>query len=72
MKREYYTEEERRTLDGIAAKHGVVSSAILDLLDLELAFHSKGRRYGLTPKLREIVQAAASRDLDPGSEAGAP
>jgi len=57
---EPYTDEERAVLEQVARDFGVPSEAVLEMIRLELAFHSMGRRRGLFPALRSVVRRLAT------------
>ncbi len=59
----YYTEEERKLLEEICAVKEVPFSAIEQLIEEESDFHGMGRRKGLFPAIRRIVEEATEKRL---------
>lgn len=59
----YYTEEERKLLEEICAKKEVPFSAIEQLIEEESEFHGMGKRKGLFPAIRRIVEEATEKRL---------
>lgn len=59
---ETYTEKELAILRQVSAKNDVPEDALLDLVNLELAFHKMGRRRGLFPAIREVVSRVAQAE----------
>lgn len=60
--REPYTEDELAVLERVASAHHVPREALVEMVRLELMFHSMGRRRGLFPALRNVVQSVATSD----------
>lgn len=54
----YYTEEEKTLLEEICKRKGIPFSAIEQLVEEEADFHGMGRRKGLFPAIRRIVEKA--------------
>lgn len=59
----YYTEEERKLLEEICAEKEVPFSAIEQLIEEESEFHGMGKRKGLFPAIRRIVEEATEKRL---------
>ena len=54
----YYTEEEKKLFEEICKKKGIPFSAIENLVEEETDFRGMGRRKGLFPAIRRIVEGA--------------
>ncbi|MCR4321118.1 MAG: hypothetical protein NUV74_12385 [Candidatus Brocadiaceae bacterium] len=59
----YYTEEEEKLLEEICKKKDIPFSAIEQLIEEESDFHGMGRRKGLFPAIRRIVEEATEKRL---------
>jgi len=59
----YYTEEERKLLEEICTEKEVPFSAIEQLIEEESEFHGMGKRKGLFPAIRRIVEEATEKRL---------
>lgn len=59
----YYTEEEKKLLENICKRKGVPLSALEQLIEEEADFHGMGRRKGLFPAIRRIVEKATEERL---------
>lgn len=59
----YYTDEERKLLEEICAKKEIPFSAIEQLIEEESEFHGMGKRKGLFPAIRRIVEEATEKRL---------
>lgn len=59
----YYTEEERKLLEEICAEKEVPFSAIEQFIEEESEFHGMGKRKGLFPAIRRIVEEATEKRL---------
>lgn len=54
----YYTDEEKTLLEEICKRKEIPFSAIEQLVEEEADFHGMGRRKGLFPAIRRIVEKA--------------
>jgi len=59
----YYTETEKKLLEDICEKKDVPFSALEQLIEEEADFHGMGRRKGLFPAIRRIVEKATEERI---------
>lgn len=59
----YYTDEEKKLLEEICKEKEVPFSAIEQLIEEESEFHGMGKRKGLFPAIRRIVEEATEKRL---------
>lgn len=59
----YYTDEEKKLLEEICEEKEVPFSAIEQLIEEESEFHGMGKRKGLFPAIRRIVEEATEKRL---------
>lgn len=59
----YYTDEEKTLLEKICKKNNIPLSSIEQLVEQEADFHGMGRRKGLFPAIRRIVEEATDDRL---------
>jgi len=59
----YYTDEEKKLLEKICKKNNIPLSSIEQLVEQEADFHGMGRRKGLFPAIRRIVEEATDDRL---------
>lgn len=55
-KQDFYSGDEARLLERISRTIGVSAADVVELIEVELAFHSMGKRRGLFPALRTVVE----------------
>jgi hypothetical protein len=59
----YYTDEEKKILEKICQKNNIPLSAIEQLIEQEAEFHGMGRRKGLFPAIKRIIEDATDKRL---------